>query len=82
MSNVAIPLSDEHKATAIHEAVKSSLAPPSKTASGRASDSDSRNSLGYKTDHGGHALHGQTRDGVGAALTDTPATTAPNSPRM
>ncbi|KAI9878782.1 MAG: hypothetical protein M1830_010523 [Pleopsidium flavum] len=82
MSNVATPQTDGHQASETHEAVRSSLAPPSRTASIRASAGEGKNSLENATGNGGNALHGQSKDGVGAALTDTPATTAPNSPRI
>ena len=41
-----------------------------------------RNGSEYKPGFLGVASRGTSRDGVGHALSDTPATTAPNSPKM
>ena len=63
--NVATPAADGWQALEKIDLGKSSLAPPSRAANGRACDGEAGD-----------------KDGVGAALTDTPASTAPNSPRM
>lgn len=64
------------------EALKSTLAPPSRILGIRSGTGDGKSTVEHKTLSGGDTLQGHYRDGVGAALTDTPATTAPNSPRM
>lgn len=81
--NVAIPCVDGLQAIENHDLLRSSLAPPPRDASGRMSEGDGRNSSEYKPGSLGVALRGAaSRDGVGHALSDTPATTAPNSPKM
>ena len=80
--NVATPSIDSVQATENHGLSKSSLAPPQKTASGRMSEGEGRNGSEHKAGSLAAVLHGGSRDGVGHALSDTPATTAPNSPKM
>ncbi len=80
--NVATPSIDVAQATENHDVPRSRLAPPQKMASGRMSEGDAGNSSEYKSGSLGVALRGASGDGVGHALSDTPATTAPNSPKM
>lgn len=80
--NVATPSIDAVQATENHDISKSSLAPPQRTVSGRMSEGDAGNSSEYKPGSLAVALRGASGDGVGHALSDTPATTAPNSPKM
>lgn len=81
--NVATPSIDAVQATERHDIAKSTLAPPQKTTSGRMSEGDGGYGSEYKAGSLAVALRGgASRDGVGHALSDTPATTAPNSPKM
>lgn len=77
MSNVTTPSSDDASSLELHAHLKdASLMPPPKTVLGRAISGDGSNKslLAHS--------HSFSKDGVGVALTDTPVSTAPNSPQM
>lgn len=80
--NVATPSVEGLPTFEHREAAKSSLAPPPKTSTGRAGEGDGKNGVEHKAGLEKTVSRAASKDGVGAALTDTPATTAPNSPKM
>jgi 6-phosphofructo-2-kinase len=83
MSHFHTPSSDESRSPdQLPEPSRdSNLMPPPKSVVGRAIGVDSKHHDSLKAQVGGHGL-GQrtTKDGI--ALTDTPVSTAPNSPQM
>lgn len=76
MSGATIPDGDASQPPRTQIGPRDLLHPPPKSIAGRLLEGDARKSA----DRGG--ANASQRGGVGSALTDTPDSTAPNSPKM